>query len=308
MAFSLCNTGGANTGGILCDDARGITKKLFIFNGEFDEADYADVDTFMSQFIAFSKLSRNATNKVFPFSESQDIADASEANKEGTLGLGFKQVLQEGKPAYTIKMFAGNIQSKQFRKWNNKTVRILEYDSNGKLWGTASNGKFIGVQAKMFFTGLKSATGQNVEEGVVTLTLSILDTTEYYDNAYLMPIVGNINDVIGLVDVQLKEPVAHTTNVYKIKAFIPTSQIGQVIDLYDDYADALADADLWVFSIPTTTAVKDTVNRGWIVTLDSAAHTALPAGAKIPGGLAAPELLDDADVTGIEGIQIVLTK
>jgi hypothetical protein len=316
MPANLCSQVGANTGEVLCDKSRSITKKLFIFNGSVLAAGYVDSDTFLAGLATKSRLSKFATEKIFPLPEVQEIADTSEANTEGTMGLGFKTVLREGKPSYSYKFFAGASLLKQLRKFNNSTVRVMEYDTNGNMWFTTSGSTILGYRAKLFFTGGKAATGAAVEEGVVTLTLSILDTTEYLDNAKFMPIEGNINDIEGLLDVDLSEPTAHVSNAHKIKVQADTSQANLKIDFYDDYSTLLASASLWeaftgaTFSTPLTitSVAADAANKAFTVTFDNTAYTALSAGAKIKLNLKAPDVLAAADVTGIEGIAVTLTK
>lgn len=317
MAFSLCGSIGANTGGILCDVSRGITKKLYIFGGTISAAEYADAAALEAALTAASLLSKSDKDKIFPLPEIQDITDKSDTNKEGSLNQGFKTVLLEGKPAYEFKFFGGSTLVKSLRKFNNQTVRILELDSNNRMWGTSSGTNVIGFQAKLFFGGLKAATGQNVEEGVITLSLSILDTSEYYDNAvYLDVSAVNMNNVQALNDATLYEAAAHVSNVYKIGVKVPTSQAGVSINLYDEYADELASATLWeAFTGATystalvlTSISKDDTLKAWTVTFDNTAYTALSAGAKIKVNLKSPALLDVADVTGIEGVAVVVSK
>ena len=181
MALSLCSTSVDNTGGITCDKSRGVLQKLFIFNGSIASADYATEQGLFDKLVENSKLSKDDANKVFVLNEAQELADASEANKEGSLNLGLKVTLQEGKPAYKVKFKAGADELKRLRTFNNQTIRVLEYDANGVVWGTKSGTSFKGFQANLFFTGNKIATGQNVEEGIVEVTVSILSVPEYFD-------------------------------------------------------------------------------------------------------------------------------
>lgn len=312
---SLCGSTSQNTGQILCDVSKGVGKKLFIFNGSIASADYATQALFEAKVIANSKLSRTAANKIFPIPEIQDIADSSEANTEGSLGLGFKAIIREGRPVYTLKMFAGSTLAKKLRKYNNQTIRILELDANNRIWGTKQGTAYVGYLAQVFFTGQRLATGQSVEEGVVTCTLSILDISEYNDNSFYQDI-SNVSSIVGLLDVDMTEPSAHVSNVYKIQLSVPTSKIGNSVNLYDQLSTLLASSALWVaktgatFSttLAITSVAADLANLAFTVTFDSTAFTALTAGAKIQLSLAAPEVLDAADVTNIESNPIVLTK
>lgn len=316
MPANLCAQIGANTGEIACDKAKAVTKKLFIFNGSVPGVASMDNATFLAALVTKSKLSKLATEKIFPLPEVQDISNTSDANTEGTLGLGFKTILREGKPSFEYKFFAGNALLKQLRKFNNSTVRFVELDTNSNLWGTTLSGAFTGISAKMFFTGGKAATGAAVEEGVVTLRLSVLSTAEYTDNAVFMPITGNINDVVGLLDVDLSEVSAHVSNVYKIFVQAPTSQANLMINFYDDYSTLLANVAMWEAftgntfntSLVITSVAADAANKAFTVTFDTTAFGALAVGAKIKLNLKAPNVLDAANITGIEGNAIILTK
>ena len=317
MSLSLCSASVANTHELSCDKSRGILKKLFIFNGSIGSADYADETTLFNKLVTNSKLSKSDANKIFVLNEAQDIADSSEANKEGSLGLGFKSVLLEGKPAYTVKMFAGGDLLKRLRSYNNQTVRILEWDANSTLWGTKSGTNFIGFQAKLFFTGNKLATGQNVEEGVVTFTISVLSNSEYLDNPYWANLAGNnIEDIKPLIDVPLGF-VSAATNAYKIDMKIKGSNLISDYNIYDDYGAAIAamSADFsagtganYGTNLSITSIAADATNKCLTVTFDSTAFTALASGTKIKLTPPTPAQLDAADVTNIELLDIILTK
>ncbi len=315
---SLCGaTITSNTGEILCDVSKGKGKKLFIWNGSMTPAQFATAAAFQTNIAAFSKLSRSAANKIFPIPEMQEIADASEANTEASLGLGFKQVINEGKPAYTIKLFAGSTLAKKLRKFNNQTVRILELDSNNRVWGTKSGNNFVGYLAKMFFTGQKLATGQAVEEGIITLTLSIMDTSEYNDNSFYQDIT-NVTAITGLLDANLIEAAARAANVYKIAVKVPTAQLGVDMNLYDQISTQAAATAMWeamattpagVTTVTTITSVAvDAALKAFTITFDSTQYAAYPAGTVILAKMKDPEVLDAADITNIESVAISLVK
>jgi hypothetical protein len=309
MSFSLCTLSNKNVGGIKCDVARGVLRQLFIFNDDLTAENVDTPATMLTSLITGSRLGKNETGKVFPLPSVEEIADKSEANKEGTLALGYKQILFEGRPAYEVKFFAGTVQMKSLRRWNNKTVGILEFDANSNIWGTVAGGKFKGFQAKIFFAGGKAATGQAVEEGVVTMIVSFLSNSEYFDNNYMMPIEGNITDVEGLVDVQ-SYIFSGTTNVRKIGFRLPTTQVNKYLNMFDSFEDELADDALFeAFSIgaggvltalPITSVAKDTLNQVYNFTFDSTAYNALAVGTKILVKALSPTVLRANDITGIE--------
>lgn len=317
MAYSLCSTSVDNLGEQACDKSRGVLKKLFIFNGKVEEADYASQTAFLNKLIANSKLSKSESNKVFPLNEIQDIADASEANTEGTLNLGFKAVLREGKPAYTVKLFAGSDLYKRLRTFNNQTVRLIEYDANGVFWGCKSGTDFKGFQAKIFFTGNKLATGQNVEEGVVTATISILSTSEYYDNPYWIETAtgGNVEDIVSLIDVNLRY-VSNVSNVLKYKMEIPGSNligaysvgsaVGAAIAALSASFSAKSGAGVPATTLAITSMAYSSGDDTLAVTYDSTAYTAATGNIMlIPP---TPAQLDAGSVPDTELLSVTHTK
>ncbi len=314
MSFSLLTTSVANTGGILGDVSPGIIKTFAIWNGS--KAISAITGAAFQPFLEASSVKAKADgDKLFLFPDIQDIADKSEANKEGSLNQGFKITLIEGKPAYEYKVFAGATQTPFLRKFNNQSVRLLTFDKNNRVWGVKSGNSFIGRQAKIFVQGLKDPTGQNVEEGVVTIAVSYLDPTELNDNAAYGE-VESYSNIKSLLDVQLSEGTAHASNVFKIQGLIPTAEVGEALNLGDYFGAELADDAMWVVTTGTnygtvvtiTSVAYDSANKWWTVTLDSTEFTALANGAKIKFALAAPPVLDAAGVVEVEGIPVIATK
>lgn len=316
MALSLCSSSVANTGELACDKSRGVLKKLMIFNGSIASADYASEATLFAKLVAHSKLSKSDGNKIFVLNEAQDIADASEANKEGSLGLGFKKILQEGKPSYKVKMFAGGDLLKRLRTFNNQTVRIFEWDANSTLWGTVSGTSFQGFQAKLFFVGNKISTGQNVEEGIVEFTVSVLSTSEYFDNAYWANLAGNnIEDIKPLIDAQLAY-VSKLSNVYSYSLGVPDSNLISDYNVLGDYGTEIAATTFTATSGATAAAatggaaltIDSTAYAGGMlaVTYNSAALSS--AGAYIRLIPPTPTVLDAADVTNVEILPVTHAK
>jgi len=311
MSLSLCASSVANTGELACDKSRGVLRKLFIFNGSVAEADYTDGDELLAKLVEYAKLSKSAANKVFPINEAQDIVDSSEANKEGTLGLGFKAVLIEGKPGYTVKVFGGADLLKRLRQFNNQTVRVLEYDANTAIWGTKVGTAFKGFQAKLFFTGNKLATGQNVEEGVITFSLSILSTSEYFDNAYYAEVDGNIEDVVGLLDVNMAL-VSNASNVHQISMKIPGSSLLGDYNIGTDFGTAIAalaasfSATIGGAAMTITSITYNSTLQTLEVTYNSGTYSG--GSGTIVLNPPTPAQLDAGDVTGVELLSVSYAK
>lgn len=314
MAYSLCGTSVDNTGQQECDKAKGVLQRLAIFNGTIPSASYVDQDTFFAKLVTNSKLSKSATDKLFVLPEVQEIADSSESNKEGSLNLGFKTVLLEGKPGYKIKFFGGSDLLKRLKTFDNQTVRLIEYDANGVFWGTKTGTDFIGYQAKLFFTGGKVATGQNVEEGVIECSVSILSAVEYFKNSYWMESTGNYSDITPLLDVALTN-ISHSSNVWKIGMKINGSNLEGPYNIYDTHGAAIAALTFtagtgtnYGTSLAITSVAVDASLKCLTVTFDSTAYTALAANTVIKLSPPTPATLDAADVTETELLSVLLTK
>jgi hypothetical protein len=316
MSLSLCQSSVSNTGELACDKSRGVLKKIMISNGLIAAADYVDEATLFDTLVANSKLSKDDSDKIFVINEAQDIADNSESNTEGSLGLGFKAVIREGRPAYTVKIFAGADLKKRLRTWNNQTIRIFEYDANGTIWGTKSGTDFKGFQAKLFFGGDKLATGQNVEEGVCTFTISILSTSEYFDNPFWAALSAyNIEDIVPLIDVRLHF-VSNSTNVHKISMKIAGSNLISDYNIGPDFGTAVAalsaqfsaksGAGVPATSLAITSIAYDATLECLTVTYDNTAYGTATGNLKlIPP---TPTQLDTGDVTGVEILPVTYPK
>lgn len=316
MPLSFLPNNSANTGELAGDKSKGVLSKIFIFNGTIASTSYTDATTFFNKLVTNSKLSKTSTDKIFVLPIVQDITRNSESNAEGTLNQGFKTIIKEGRPVYKLKVFANADLLKRLRTWNNKTIRILELDDNGVVWGTKSGTNFVGVQAKVFVSGGEIATGQAVEEGVVDIEVSILSNVEYKSNPFgvELPESSNIEDIKALIDVPLAY-ISNSTNVHKVSIKIPTVNLIEDYNIYDDYGSVIAGLTFtagtgtnYATSLTITSVAVDASLKCLTVTFDSTAYTALSAGTKIKLIPPTPAVLDAADVTGIELVPVILTK
>ena len=316
MALSLCASSVENTGGLACDKSRGVGKKIFIFNGSIAAADYDTEAELFAKLVANSKLSKSDAEKVFVVNEIQDIQDKSEANTEASFNLGLKSIIREGRPAYEFKVEAGSDMLKRLRKFNNQTVRIIEWDANDTAWFTKVGTDAKGFKAKLFFSGNKLASGQNIEEGFVTVTVSILSVSEYFDGAYWADLSDyNVEDIVALVDVALAY-VSNSSNVHKISMKIAGSQLSGPYSIGPDYGTTIAtlDTDFSAKSgagtpstaLAITSVAYDSTLDALTVTYDNTAYGTATGNLLLNGPT--PAQLDGADVTGIELISVTYAK
>lgn len=305
MSYSLCGNIGANTGAISCDVRRGRPIGLIFGGAVFAPSDYASSAAFEAAFKLRIQRATGTSDKLFPFPEIQGSTDQTDANKTGTLGYGLKFVLLQGKPAYEFTMIAGTSQEKALRKFNNTTVPLFVFDDAGNIWGVGdSTGNFFGAQVLVSVTGKGFDDGQNAKSTVVSV--SFINSSDFYDDDFFASTNFGIGDLAGLVDATLSPIAGPTSNVFHIKASIPTTELGVTVNPYDYFADALASASLWPITsgvstpLTVTSVAKNVAGKGWDVTLDSTAFAALGTGTKINFIWTDPATLATAGVTGTE--------
>jgi hypothetical protein len=316
MSFSICGSGGANTGAFQCDRRRSIPKKIIIGGKQFTSGEYGTQSAFDAALIAAFKLATGSSIKLYPFPEITGVSDKTEANKEATLGaFGPKVSLVEGKPAYEFDVIAGSALEKQLRKFNGQQVPVFIVDDSNAVWGKLdSTSKFVGTDVLIFTTPHKFGDGSNGQ--TTKVSISFVSSADVYDSAAFVVSALSISSMVGLNDGIISEYAAHASNVYKMKVKIATSQAGQYVDVYDYFATELAASAQWVaytgatLSTPLTitSIAGNAANKGWDITFDTTLYTALAAGAQIKIGLASPAVLDAAGITGLEGVAIITVK
>jgi hypothetical protein len=306
----------ANVGQVLGDLSKGVIKNIVIFGDKLDSAATADAAAIQTALVAASLKAKTDSGKIYWLPEVQNFEDRSEQNSTGALNLGPTVMLKEGKPGYEIKVDGNSEFAKQMRKWNNKTVGILEYDSNQKLWGRASGTDFYGYTAKIYVNAMRVASGQAPEEGIVTVTISFLSSTEYGDQAVAL----DLSEVdTSLIKTQVDGEFAveaHSSNVWTLSWGVDLASMGQKYDLLDKYATeigtnaALFEAKTGAPGYGTALTITSVAitNGNLVVTFDSTAYTALAASTKIKFNAKAPVTLEAADIFDVEGVPIILTK
>jgi hypothetical protein len=312
--LSLCSTVGANTGAIDCDITRGNPQVIIAGSKTFAPADYATQAAFKAAFQSALKLAAGSSSKLFPFPPIQGVSDKTEAGKEGTLGYGLKVKLLRSKPGYEFDVLAGSALEKALIKFDGKALPLFIFDDQGQIWGTADDaGNFSGAT---YLIGVEPRGFGDANNAKVTkITISIVDATDFVENAAVIQSTIVASELKGLNDVTLSERAGHTAGVFHIKAEVITAALGGNINIYDKYPDEIAAAGVWTAknvatgaAITITGVAKDTTHECWDVTVDATMYAALGAGDKILFNLADPATLDAADIVGIEGTGVVCTK
>lgn len=316
MSLSILGTTTSNVGQILGDSNKGVIKNIVIFGGTLLEADMLDSDTLQQKLIANSKLAKTDTEKIYWLPEVQNFEDKAEQNTTGALNLGPTVMLKEGKAGYEIRVDGTMEFAKLLRKWNNKTIGILEYDSNRQLWGRAVGTSYKAYTAKMYVNQIRPASGQAPEEGIVTATISMMSSTEYGDQGKCLDL-SNVDT--SLIATQNDAPfryISNASNVYNLAWGIPLGVMNQYYDVLDKFASQVTTGGAALFeaytgtgfNTPLAITTATIVNGELVITFDSTAFGSLAAGAKIKFNSKAPSVLDAAGITDLEGNYVILTK
>lgn len=312
--ISLCGAVGRNTGEIDCDPVRGNPVKIMLGSSTFLAADYADSPTLKIAFVNRMKRGAGDPEKLFPLPVIQGTTDKTVAAKEGTLGYGLTFKLQRGKPGYEFDVVAGSTLEKKLMAFDKKQMPVFIYDDAAQIWAKQdSSGSFIGVK---YLVGVEPRPHGDASNAKVTkVSISIVDAQDFVENASVFLSDFSVSDLVGLKDVTLSEPSAHSTNVYKIKMTIPTVILNSPINIYDAFAALIAAMTFTAgtgvnfgTSMPVTSVAVDATNKCLTVTLDSTAYGLLSAGDKIKLTPPSVTTLDTGNVTGIEISPIILTK
>lgn len=316
MSLSILGFTTSNVGQILGDANKGVIRNIVIFGGTLSAADMADPATLQAKLVANSKLAKSSTEKVYWLPEVQNFEDKAEQNTTGALNLGPTVMLKEGKAGYEIRVDGTMEFAKLLRKWNNKTIGVLEYDSNRMLWGRQVGTDFKAYTAKMYVNQIRPASGQAPEEGIVTATLSFLSATEYGDQGKCLDLSTVDTALIATQNDAPFRYSSNSTNTFKLDWGIPLGVANSYYDVIAKFSSQITTGGASLFeaftgtNFGTTLAITSVglVNGQLSVVFDSAAYTALSAGAKIKFSSKAPSVLDTAGITDIEGNYVILTK
>lgn len=313
--FSICATEGANTGGIDCDPVRGLPLQLIPGSASFTPTDYATNATLEAAFLDKIIQPAGSSDKLFPFPVIQANSPKTTAAKYATLGYGLEIKILRSKPGYEFEVLAGSALEKKLIKFDGLQIPLFIFDDKSRIWGvTDSQANFKGAK---YLVGVEPKDFEDANAAKTTkITISIIDSRDFVENAKFADTSFNTSDIVGLNDVDLYEAVVSATNVRHIGVRIITSNINSFLNIGDTYSTELANAALWTAKtgvgfatdIAITSVAWDATNKCWTVTIDSTAYTALASGDKIEIALVDTIALNTADVTGIEGSPLIITK
>lgn len=324
MATDLCSVVGGNPGGPNCDTKRGRPKKPIVGGKAFTSSEYADADTFQAALTAATKLDAGNASKLFAFPEIKEVNITTPASSSGNLAFGSVKRLVKGIPSLEYLVEIGWTEYQKLLAFDNKIVPVFTLDDAGNFWGyraaaaayTPNTKNFTGELARVNVEGSGFENGTEASSGVAKITISYISVDDFEKRGTYINLPNlSSGDLVGLKDVMLSEPQAHSTNVYKIKATIPLPKLGGDLNIYDEFGAILAAATWTAFtgatfgtSLAITSIAVDATLKALTVTFDTTAFSALAGGAKIKLVPPSVQTLDTAGATGIEIGYIIVTK
>lgn len=244
-------------------------------------------------------------NRIFPIQNFVAVTDSSEEPVEQTFGYGVIEPVREGKYNLIFQFRQGGVQlSNGIRSFNGLTAKyaVLFIESQNILIGTRKldvdgNDGLAGIPLDVIYAfPWKVNDGTNLASYRIkfvfqpqyvneNISFAKIDTTEYL-----------LTELAGLEDVNLTV-VEIDNDTVTIKA---VTECGA--DLYDDFADELAQVTAWVIRdengdlLTASAVVKNDGAAGWDVTFPATIVDGSTA------SLAAPTVLDanPINVSGYE--------
>lgn len=293
---TICDESGANVGWGDC----AIDPKLpqFIIrvpkSFELTEAQMASKETVMAALTAAAKADL-FQERIFPYPQQVLVTDNSTDTTYQTLGGGFSVPVNEGMYDWTLQFIKGgkclNDKLRAFNKNGNDYFLVV--DADGRLFGRKDGTSLKGMPANYIFTDkLKIAT-----DTTITVYAYRVNFMPVYFNEGGASIPLDLSELIELQGLQNIIPSLVAPRVTTTFNFRATTGCGGT-NLYDQYADELADPDLYSFIstagsaivISSVTAAPST--KSFTVVLASASAGTF--------GGSTVTLLDAAGVVGFE--------
>ena len=313
--FSICSSVSANTGGVDCDVRKGLPVQIVLGSAFFTPTDYATNASFQTAFLGKLKKPSGSTDKLFPFPVIQGTTAKTTAAKFGTLGYGLQVKLLRSKAGYEFDVLAGSNLEKKLIKFDGQIVPLFIFDQNNNIWGTLDTA--LNFKGAKYLVSVEPKDFDDAQNAKTTkIEISIIDSRDFVENAEYAATSFSSTDIVGLNDVTLFQTAAAVANVYHIGGKIVTASLLSFINVHDTYAAGLSVVGNWTAGtgvgfatpLPITSVADDVTNKGWTVTFDSTAFTALASGTPILLSLAPANTLDAAGVSGVEGVSLLITK
>ena len=184
-----------------------------------------------------------ASERAFPIFPFEALTDNSEDITKATLGYGNTVVTRDGKYNWSFQFTKGGVMyNKSLRKFNfSNAYKVLFVDKDNRVYGVdAGSGTMKGIAMDYVHTKpWKASDGSANATYMIEFGLS--DPAELNDSLAFIDLQTDARTSFpGILDVELIE-MASASATITVKA---QTLYGKV-NLYDAYADELADPDAW---------------------------------------------------------------
>lgn len=298
--ISICNQQGGNTGVKACYNDIGIPRAiLFVpIGATYTTASLAALKTAL----AAGVLNNSPYSRIYPLQNIVQITDSSSEPTSQTFS-GDNSVVFTSQGFYNLKfqwVVGGICLLIQLLKANSRNKAFLIIDSFGQLIGQEAGTDLIkGIVGNSFTDKFKFSVGN---DAVAAYTTNLtFEPSQVNENLAIvnfnLPSGGGLaylTSLSGLLDVNISQNAARALGVLKVGAKTACG----TVNLFDDYAAALAVAGAWRAKTTTgglpiaiTSVAQDATNLGWTVTLDTTDPNYSATAGAIQIGLAGPATL-----------------
>lgn len=298
--IGICNQIGGNTGVKPCFNDIGIPRAIFFvpIGKTFTTATMAALKTALEAAI----LANSPYQRMYPLQSIVQITDNSTDPTSQTFSGDNSQVFtSQGFYNLNFQWVQGGIcLLLALLKANSRNKAFFIVDSYGQLIGTDAGTDLIkGITGNSFTQKFKFSVGT---DAVAAYSTNLIFAPEQVnENLAIVNFnqtggggLAYLTNLSGLVDVNVLQNAARALGVLKVGVKTTCG----TVNLYDDFAAALATAGAWQAKntltgkpIAILSAVADATNLGWTVTLDTADANYSAAAGGVQIGLAGPATL-----------------
>lgn len=266
-----CNESGKNTGyGDCTKDFKNIVGGFLVpSNFALTAEQMATPETVLAALAA--AILADPASRVYPIANFEAITNNSVEPAVFTLGYGRPLTLNDGMYNWRLQFIDGGIcLHKNLRKFNGTNRSVLLIDGDGALIGWKSGSTLKGVPLKNFYA-LPFVPNDYANPTGYFVDIAMLPTYLNDSPGWVAMDLASLVALKGLQNIVLSETTGSALPALKIKANTGCAET----DLYDLYADELAQVSLWVATdadgaqITITSVVKDDTLKAWTVTLDA---------------------------------------
>lgn len=303
----ICTAAGGNTG--IPDCALTLKNAVggFLVPANFvlSEANLATPEALIAALVAAS-ISDNPLTRIFPLPPFVGVTDNTEDVVMETYGYGQPAPVRDGNYNLVYRYVkGGNCMSNTLRKFNNSNYKFIGIDASGVVYGTKVGATLKGIPLDYFYAApfkFNDGTATAIFQFMISFRPAFINE----GLGFMQVGVAELEEVKGLLNINITLGAARSTNVIKVKALTGCGGV----NLYGTYSADLADATNWIVkrngaNIDLTSVAVDANIEGFTITLDATDPDYNVAGPFVVS-LAAPSVLAANGIVGYEGLSLTV--